>query len=296
MHLQFLGFPIANDPVYQNSDAWGPIGGKGGVFDHDCRNGALGAMRGGGAGMRALRKELGDKFVEMKRNEEREGDDSLGDDSPGADSPNLSTLSEASTPDEVPELTRTLSETLIEDTTLATSDDGAPVPKSLKQIRYERKMRAEASKYNKFGRLKKQAREGDPYDHLDPDNGRHEADPPLTDAAREALRKLRSKKDERENWSVDRDRRGIELASSSSAPDEPASSDSGVVEAKGGSDVGFCSVCFTPLIPDPKPDQLYIWLHAMRYYTQQWDWRSEGPDWARPEWDGVIPDFAKTPV
>jgi hypothetical protein len=27
--------------------------------------------------------------------------------------------------------------------------------------------------------------------------------------------------------------------------------------------------CFTPLIPDPRPEQLFIWLHAMRC-----EWRS----------------------
>ncbi|KAJ3231260.1 RNA pseudouridylate synthase domain containing protein 2 [Chytriomyces hyalinus] len=33
VHLQFLGYPIANDPIYCNTDLWGPDLGKGGVKD-----------------------------------------------------------------------------------------------------------------------------------------------------------------------------------------------------------------------------------------------------------------------
>lgn len=33
VHLQYLGHPIANDPMYSNPQVWGPNLGKGGVFD-----------------------------------------------------------------------------------------------------------------------------------------------------------------------------------------------------------------------------------------------------------------------
>ncbi|ORX79030.1 pseudouridine synthase [Basidiobolus meristosporus CBS 931.73] len=33
VHLQYLGHPIANDPLYANSNAWGPDRGKGKVYD-----------------------------------------------------------------------------------------------------------------------------------------------------------------------------------------------------------------------------------------------------------------------
>ena len=33
VHLQYLGFPIANDPIYSNVSVWGPAMGKGGVTD-----------------------------------------------------------------------------------------------------------------------------------------------------------------------------------------------------------------------------------------------------------------------
>lgn len=54
VHLQFLGHPIANDPIYQNTAAWGATGGKGGVF---------GAERGGTAADRAERQQRGDAFM-----------------------------------------------------------------------------------------------------------------------------------------------------------------------------------------------------------------------------------------
>lgn len=35
VHLQYLGFPIANDPIYSNKDVWGESLGKGGLNDFD---------------------------------------------------------------------------------------------------------------------------------------------------------------------------------------------------------------------------------------------------------------------
>lgn len=35
VHLQFLGYPIANDPIYSNTSAWGPNLGKNGVYEKE---------------------------------------------------------------------------------------------------------------------------------------------------------------------------------------------------------------------------------------------------------------------
>lgn len=32
---------------------------------------------------------------------------------------------------------------------------------------------------------------------------------------------------------------------------------------------GFCEECHIPLAPDPKPDTLFIYLHAWRYTTER---------------------------
>ena len=33
IHLQYLGYPIVNDPLYNNKEVWGPTNGKGGVYE-----------------------------------------------------------------------------------------------------------------------------------------------------------------------------------------------------------------------------------------------------------------------
>lgn len=46
----------------------------------------------------------------------------------------------------------------------------------------------------------------------------------------------------------------------------------------------YCNICGIPLIPDPLPGQLYIWLHAMKYSTDEWAYESKLPEWAREDW------------
>lgn len=51
----------------------------------------------------------------------------------------------------------------------------------------------------------------------------------------------------------------------------------------------YCPTCGVPLLPDPKPAQLCIWLHARRYSSEKggWDFESDKlPDWASEEWPG----------
>ncbi|KAG8862623.1 hypothetical protein FRB96_001182 [Tulasnella sp. 330] len=46
----------------------------------------------------------------------------------------------------------------------------------------------------------------------------------------------------------------------------------------------YCEECFVPLYPDPKPSQLYIYLHALRYTTSKWSFATEMPFWAKKGW------------
>jgi hypothetical protein len=51
----------------------------------------------------------------------------------------------------------------------------------------------------------------------------------------------------------------------------------------------YCRLCGQPLLPDPRPEQLYIWLHACRYRSKAWDVASPSlPEWAREDWDGEV--------
>lgn len=50
----------------------------------------------------------------------------------------------------------------------------------------------------------------------------------------------------------------------------------------------YCSICYTPLRPDPKPENLYIFLHALRYTTSLGTFETKMPPWAAKgwKWDG----------
>jgi tRNA pseudouridine synthase 9 len=62
----------------------------------------------------------------------------------------------------------------------------------------------------------------------------------------------------------------------SSAP--PASSSTLVTVDPG--DAHYCPECYLPLQPDPKPERLFIFLHAWRYTTKEWSFCTEMPFWA----------------
>ena len=46
----------------------------------------------------------------------------------------------------------------------------------------------------------------------------------------------------------------------------------------------YCSECYLPLHPDPKPEKLYIFLHALRYELSLGCFETEMPEWAKEEW------------
>lgn len=58
--------------------------------------------------------------------------------------------------------------------------------------------------------------------------------------------------------------------------------DEEVVEQQG--DNLYCSECYLPLHPDPKPERLYIFLHALRYTTSLGSFETEMPEWAVEGW------------
>ncbi|PWN22028.1 pseudouridine synthase [Microstroma glucosiphilum] len=47
---------------------------------------------------------------------------------------------------------------------------------------------------------------------------------------------------------------------------------------------GYCEECFLPLLPDPPAEALFIYLHAIRYETDDWSFEDEMPWWAREGW------------
>lgn len=49
----------------------------------------------------------------------------------------------------------------------------------------------------------------------------------------------------------------------------------------------YCPECYLPLHPDPKPEKLFIFLHALRYTTGLGAFETEMPFWAAEDyrWD-----------
>ncbi|GAA5877462.1 hypothetical protein JCM3774_001619 [Rhodotorula dairenensis] len=217
VHLQFLGHPIANDPIYQNSAAWGATGGKGGVF---------GTERGGTAAERAARQQRGEAFMAKEKEVgSQEGAENTGP----------------------PRFNRA-------------GDLHAD---------YVRETRSENA---------------DSATALD----RKAHDLPLSDAAARAITALREVKEESDGRARARDLEGIVRAKGSgngainmaALADDPSASLTRTADND-----GFCSTCFVPLVPDPRPEQLFIWLHAMRYTTIEWDWSSDLPYWAAADYE-----------
>ena len=48
-------------------------------------------------------------------------------------------------------------------------------------------------------------------------------------------------------------------------------------------DTLYCPECYLPLHPDPSPEKLYIFLHAIRYTTSLGSFETEMPEWAAPD-------------
>ncbi|KAM0749257.1 pseudouridine synthase [Meredithblackwellia eburnea MCA 4105] len=236
VHLQYLGHPIANDPVYQNTAAWGEDGGKGGVFGSD---------RGGTKEMRKKRREMGEKFmlrsVGVGGPDEEEEEEEI-EPEPEADT----TLPTASEDPTLPTPTPTPSVTY--------NKHGDPILSLLTPTQRSLNAQAEADSRTLF-------------------------DAPLSEKAKQALKELRIVKDADDGWARERDEGALLRGRKSLAKEQGTKVDDE-------EDLGYCETCFAPEVADPTPDQLYIWLHALRYKTRDWDWSSPLPEWALESWDG----------
>ncbi|KDQ56299.1 hypothetical protein JAAARDRAFT_690247 [Jaapia argillacea MUCL 33604] len=126
---------------------------------------------------------------------------------------------------------------------------------------------------------------------------------PLSAEAVGIITRLRNMKDEDEDWSRWRDvvfrakgrltptgithrplapphrrERGGPLKSKVHVPPPAPDADTPV-------NVLYCPECYLPLHPDPKPEKLYIFLHALRYTTSLGTFETEMPEWAKEGWE-----------
>lgn len=61
---------------------------------------------------------------------------------------------------------------------------------------------------------------------------------------------------------------------------EPLENPTAVIQ----SDNLYCPECYLPLHPDPKPERLYIFLHALKYTTSLGSFQTDMPEWAAEDW------------
>lgn len=61
---------------------------------------------------------------------------------------------------------------------------------------------------------------------------------------------------------------------------EPVSDSNTIIQT----DNLYCPECYLPLHPDPNPEKLYIFLHALKYTTSLGAFSTEMPEWAAEGW------------
>ena len=106
------------------------------------------------------------------------------------------------------------------------------------------------------------------------------------------LAALKGSRDDQEGWARWRDdvlfgtlnrQLGYEqvyVPGPNGAPAEPPPEGS----APASLDANVCDVCRVPLLADPAPEELYIYLHAIKYWTDTWVYEDSLPWWACEDW------------
>ncbi|KAF8591069.1 pseudouridine synthase [Ramaria rubella] len=69
-----------------------------------------------------------------------------------------------------------------------------------------------------------------------------------------------------------------------SSPVQESDADPSTWVGKTESGTLYCKVCYLPLHQDPEPERLYIFLHAWRYTTSLGSFESKMPHWAKEGW------------
>ncbi|EJT97028.1 pseudouridine synthase [Dacryopinax primogenitus] len=252
VHLQWLGFPIANDPVYRDENVWGKKGGRGGI-DLSPAARALGLERGGKVD--GLQPEVGEGGV-----------------GPGKPASDIYDLEPANPTNGLPlapsreAVNGVQSHSSIPAPALLPRETGAdiglssPVPLSPQAIQIIKSLRDQKDKSEDWARWRDvvfRARDAGGF---------------LTAKGAKAVGLTQRKGDETAAVE-DQDAEG------EGAEEEPFHP---MLDTA--TNTLFCPICYAPLHPDPNPEKMYIFLHAWRYETEEGCWESEWPEWAKEGW------------
>ncbi|KAI0699526.1 pseudouridine synthase [Cerioporus squamosus] len=281
VHLQYLGHPIANDPIYSDPRIWGENLGKGGIdlVPSDERAAPQAPAHSGFQFDASTNPEsISRPVVE------------------GASATESTDEGEAARPKLLPR---------------ETGHDigmGSPVPLSAEAvgiITRLRNMKDEAEDWGRWRDVVFRAKAAlAPHGFtipLPPQNKRKRGGPalasvtPESDTAAAPIVEEEPLKDQITVEDVAALATRMSLKASASAPPAatseaptpdpippPAAKAVAETDANG---MQYCPECFVPLHPDPKPESLYIFLHALRYTTSLGTFETQMPEWAAEGWE-----------
>jgi RluA family pseudouridine synthase len=288
VHLQWLGYPIANDPLYAQSAVWGLNCGKGGV-DLAEQNDVEGESHQLQAIKARVAEGAGKTGPRRRQPPPRRG----GSPPPIPDDSARMAGIEAA-PEEAP--TRPLqTATAATAPELANIDVTSPIRLSeqargvIASLRRQRDAAEDWVKWKEVvwatkkvqDEFEKRAVEGEGEKAGEKDASVNASD---SDADADANKKD-GKKDRRQSIPHPRVNHGhkrVKAVERQILADHecPLPAPAHVPE-------GFCTQCFVPVPDDPDPETLFIYLHARRYTTEKLGtWETPLPRWAGEEWDG----------
>ncbi|OAX37786.1 pseudouridine synthase [Rhizopogon vinicolor AM-OR11-026] len=247
VHLQYLGHPIANDPVYSEERIWGTNLGKGGVDVIPCEH------RAAPAPPPHLLSDDSPEALNLKPSDD-------------TDSPiPLDLANEGDEQSRVKLLPR------------ETGHDigmGSPVPLSSEAVGIIirlRNMKDEDEDWSRWRDVVFRAKgtltpKDIPRAPLPPQNRRKKGGPSLPQTPIPQDTSLAPQLTQTE---------ALTRLSQMEAPPPAVDPVTGTL---------YCSECYLPLHPDPKPEKLYIFLHALRYTTSLGCFETDMPEWAAEGW------------
>ncbi|KAN0109866.1 pseudouridine synthase [Russula decolorans] len=267
VHLQYLGHPIANDPVYSETKIWGPNLGKGGIDTTPT-------------------DERVPPVVPAQL---------FGTDTADSTPPTTGT----STPSSSQRLPRETGKDI---------GMGSPVPLSAEAvgvITRLRNMKDEDEDWSRWRDVVFKAKgrlhpKGMPQQKLPPQNRRKRGGPAWTDTVTEspatAAAPTVAPLTEEEALTIldpssESQRAENPLVRVAPLPDAPTESGRAkqvaaqIAVREENDGALYCGECYLPLHPDPPPERLYIFLHALRYTTSLGVFETEMPEWAAEGWE-----------
>ncbi|KIJ52562.1 hypothetical protein M422DRAFT_58697 [Sphaerobolus stellatus SS14] len=267
VHLQFLGYPIANDPIYNGLKIWGRALGKGGVetTPSDGRTAPIApdivinkAVDDQAPITSSLTEEMSKMSIDGTIPEETSGA------IPTSGTPNQNST-EAGPSTERKLLPRETGEDI---------GMGSPVPLSAELVGVITRLRNMKDENEDWGRWRDIVFRGQKL-KISSIESREQL-------PKEAIEEKKVEVEVDSESPEDREARLIATGFKPPKEQKEADPDPSTWTTKTETGTLYCKECFLPLHPDPDPEDLYIFLHAYRYTTEcLGSFETKLPHWAQ---------------